>query len=339
MQKPDKVYIEETVRYHPLAEKIISKLNPIRIEFVEDWRKIGDTKPLTQRAVEDKNSLALAEKKGEVIKSIGRMESGEYYLFHEIDCTYDCEYCYLQYYFQTKVPVIFVNRDEVLKKIEEVLKAHPHPYFHVGEVSDALAFDHLTEFSLDMARLFSEYKNGTIEFRTKSTNIPNLVSIKDPPKNVIPSWTISPEKVVQSIEHKTPSFDERLLAARKCQENGYTIGIRLDPVILYEGWERDYKGMVEGLFSALDTRKIDYISLGTIKLHKLLIEAISERFPENPILFDELVPTDDGKYRYLKFKRVDAYRKIISWIKRLDASLLSMESREVNDLVFNDFNV
>ncbi|MCI0453825.1 MAG: hypothetical protein L0Y68_02375 [Candidatus Dadabacteria bacterium] len=154
MQKPDKVYIEETVRYHPLAEKIISKLNPIRIEFVEDWRKIGDTKPLTKRTVEDKNSLALAEKKGEIIKSIGRMESGEYYLFHEIDCTYDCEYCYLQYYFQTKVPVIFVNRDEVLKKIEEVLKVHPHPYFHVGEVSDALAFDHLTEFSLDLARLF-----------------------------------------------------------------------------------------------------------------------------------------------------------------------------------------
>ncbi len=100
--------------------------------------------------------------------------------------------------------------------------------------------------------------------------------------------------------------------------------------------------MVEGLFSALDTRKIDYISLGTIKLHKLLIEAISERFPENSILLDELVPTDDGKFRYLKFKRVDAYRKMISWIKRLDASLnikLSMESREVNDLVFNDFNV
>jgi hypothetical protein len=70
MQKPDKVYIEEKVRYHPFAEKIISKLNPIRIEFVNDWRRIGVTKPLPQRAAEDKNSLALGEKKGEVVKSI-----------------------------------------------------------------------------------------------------------------------------------------------------------------------------------------------------------------------------------------------------------------------------
>jgi spore photoproduct lyase len=342
MQKPDKIYIEEKVRYHPFTQKILRKLEPIHIEFVEDWKKIGETKPFPLRAAEDKNSLALGEKKGEVLKSIGRMESGEYYLFHEIDCKYDCEYCYLQYYFQTKVPVIFVNRDEVLKKMEEVLKTHPRPYFHAGEVSDALAFDHLTEFSLDIARLFSEYKNGIIEFRTKSTNISNLLSIEDPPRNLIPSWTISPEKVVKSIEHKTPSFSERLSAARRCQEEGYTIGVRLDPVILYEGWERDYEEMVKEIFSTLDSRKIDYISLGTIKLHKLLIEAISERFPENPALLDELVPADDGKYRYLKFKRVDAYRKMISWIRRLDNRLeikLSMESKEVKDLAFNTFDV
>lgn len=135
IQKPDKLYIEEKVKYYPLTEKIICKLAPISVEFVDDYRKIGETKLLPQRAAEDKNSLALGEKKGEVLKSIGRMEDGEYYLFHEIDCIYDCEYCYLQYYFQTKVPVIFVNRGEVLKKIEEVLKIHPHPYFHVGEGS------------------------------------------------------------------------------------------------------------------------------------------------------------------------------------------------------------
>src|SRR3970282_831588 len=171
-------------------------------------------------------------------------------------------------------PVIFVNRDEVLKKIEEVVKTHPHPYFHVGEVCDALAFDHITEFSLDICGLFSEYENGIIEFRTKSTNIINITS----------------------IEHKTPSFEERLLAAKECQEAGYTVGVRLDPVILYDSWERDYKDMVEELFSVLDSRKIDYISLGTIKLHKLLVEAMSARFPENQILLDELVPSVDGKY-------------------------------------------
>ncbi len=341
IEKPDKLYIEEKVKYHPFTKKVLSKLTPISVEFVEDYRKIGEAKPFPKRAEEDKNSLALGEKKGEVLKSIGRMENGEYYLFHEIDCVYDCEYCYLQYYFQTKVPVIFVNRDEVLIKIEEVLKTHPHPYFHVGEVCDALAFDHITDFSLDIAKLCFEYENGVVEFRTKSNNISNLISINNPPKNIIPSWTFSPGRVVTSIEHKTPSFRERLFAAKKCQEAGYIVGVRLDPVILYDGWERDYREMIEELFPILDSKKIDYISLGTIKLHRLLIDAVGERFPENRILLDELVPSDNGKYKYLKFKRVDVYRKIISWIRRLNNSLeikLSMESEEVINLVFNSFN-
>jgi len=96
--------------------------------------------------------------------------------------------------------------------------------------------------------------------------------------------------------------------------------------------------MVEELFSVLDFQKIDYISLGTIKLHKLLVEAMMERFPESSILFDELIPSNDGKFKYLKFKRVDVYRKMISWIRTLNNNLeikLSMESKEIKDLVFN----
>ncbi len=338
MQKPNKLYIEERIKDHPFTEKILSKLTPIPVEFVDDYRKIGEEKPFVQRAKEDKNSLALGEKKGEVLKNIGRMEAGEYYIFHEMDCLYDCEYCYLQYYFQTKVPVIFVNRDEILTKIEGVLKTHVNPYFHVGEVCDALAFDDLTEFSLDIARLFSKYKNGSIEFRTKSTNIRNLLSIKDPPKGIIPSWTFSPERIAKSIEHKAPSFMERLMAAKMCQEAGYTIGVRLDPVIIYDGWEKDYREMVGEILLALDSMKIDYISIGTVKLHRLLIDAIKERFPESQILLSELVPSSDGKYRYLKFQRIDVYRRMISWIKDLNYKLeieLSMESKEVHNLVFN----
>jgi len=42
-------------------------------------------------------------------------------------------------------------------------------------------------------------------------------------------------------------------------------------------------------------RKIDYISLGRIKLNKLLIDAIKERAPGSPIFLSELVPSVDGK--------------------------------------------
>jgi spore photoproduct lyase len=216
-----------------------------------------------------------------------------------MDCMYDCEYCYLQYYFQTKVPVIFVNREDVLTRIEEILKSCESPYFHAGEICDSLAFDDLTGFSLEIAELFSKYQNGTIEFRTKSTNIDNLLYIPAPPVIVKLSWTLSPPKITDSIEHKTPSFEERLEAARMCQEAGYIIGVRLDPVIRLDGWEKEYNKMVSRILTVLDTERIDYISLGTLKHNKLLFEAIKKRFPGSETILGEIFPSGDGKFKYL----------------------------------------
>lgn len=337
IEPPDKIYIEENILDHPLTQKILSKIKSAPITFIDDYKRIGQDKSFNQRADEDKHSLALASKKGELVKSIGRMEHGQFYLFHEIDCKYDCEYCYLQYYFQTKVPVIFVNRDEVLNKVEELLNCFDNPYFHVGEVCDALAFDELTEFSIDITNLFKKYPNGTIEFRTKSTNVDNLISINDAQQNVIPSWTISPQEVTDLIEHKTPSFDERLDAARRCQQAGYTIGVRLDPIIRIDGWEKLYQEMLGELFTKLDSKQIDYISLGTPKHNKILYETIKKRFPDSPTILGELFPYSDGKYKYLKFQRVEIYKKMISWIREFAGDIrveLSIESDEVKELVF-----
>ena len=339
-QTPERIYIEEGILDHPFTKKILAKIGASPLIYIEDYKKIGQQKPFNKRANEDKNSLALAGKKGELVKSIGRMDHGQFYLFHEIDCKYDCEYCYLQYYFQTKVPVIFVNRDEVLEKIEELLNSFDNPYFHVGEVCDALAFDDLTEFSLDIAGLFSRYENGTIEFRTKSTNVQNLLSIENPPGNIIPSWTFSPQEIAETIEHKTPSFKDRLFAAKRCQEAGYTVGVRLDPIIRVPKWESLYRMMVEELLTTLDPMGIDYISLGTPKHNKALFEAIKKRFPDSPTILGEIFPSTDGKYKYLKFQRVHIYKNMISWIREVDQDIkidLSIESEEVRELVFGKY--
>ena len=336
---PTTIYIENHLTDHPLTKKIISRLPNVPVSYVDDYKTIGLEKPFETRADEDKGALAIAEKKGELIKNIGRMEEGQYYLFHEIDCRYDCEYCYLQYYFQTKVPVIFINRDLVLQKIEEILQSHKKAYFHVGEICDSLAFDYLTDFSKDIANLFKKYENGTVEFRTKSTNIQNLLDIDNPPSNLIPSWTMSPEHINNTVEHKTPGLNERIEAAKKCQEKGYTVGIRLDPIFNYRGWESHYRKMVEKIFTKLDPDKIDYVTLGTVKMHKNLIEAVYKRFPESTVMNAELVPSTDGKFRPIKFDRVNIYKNMIKWINQNAHGVgidLSIESEEVRELVYSN---
>ncbi|MEM7007501.1 MAG: spore photoproduct lyase family protein [Thermodesulfobacteriota bacterium] len=336
-QTPERIYVEQSIADHPFTKRVLAKLDTAPITYIDDYKTIGELKSFNQRALEDKNSLALATKKGELVKSIGRMESGQFYLFHEIDCKYDCEYCYLQYYFQTKVPVLFVNRDEVLKKIEEILNSYEAPYFHVGEVCDALAFDDITEFSIDIAKLFRNYPNGTVEFRTKSTNVHNLLAIDDPPTNIIPSWTFSPQVVADMIEHKTPLVAERISAAMRCQQQGYTVGVRLDPIIMIPGWDNHYKKLVHDLLSTLEPKQIDYISLGTPKHNKVLLETIKKRFPNSPTILGEMFPSTDGKYKYLKFHRVSIYKNMISWIREFNPDIridLSIESDEVKELVF-----
>lgn len=336
-QLPQRLYIEEKVINHPYTRRILQRLGDVPLTVVEDYRKIGLEKDFRVRAEEDKNCLALAEKKGEVIKNVGRMEEDQFYLFHEIDCRYDCEYCYLQYYFNTKVPVVFVNRDEVLGRMENILQKSESPYFHVGEVCDSLAFDNITGFSGDVCELFSRYPNGTVEFRTKSTNVERLVTFQNPPSNVVPSWTFSPEYICETLEHRTPKLNERIAAAKSCQDAGYTVGVRLDPLFRYENWENDYRQMVITLLETLDPKKIDYITLGSIKLHKNLLDAVRKRFPDSPVILGEVVPSVDGKYRYIKFDRVDMYKKMVSWIREIDKDIhieLSLESEDIKELVF-----
>ncbi len=67
MQKPDKLYIEKDVVDFELTKKIIGRLDSVDIEYVEDYKKIGFDKNFVDRANEDKDSLALGQKKGEVL--------------------------------------------------------------------------------------------------------------------------------------------------------------------------------------------------------------------------------------------------------------------------------
>ena len=74
IQAPDKIYVEEDILDHPLTQKILSKIKSTPVTFIQDYKKIGQDKSFNLRADEDKNSLALASKKGELVKSIGRMD-------------------------------------------------------------------------------------------------------------------------------------------------------------------------------------------------------------------------------------------------------------------------
>jgi spore photoproduct lyase len=336
--QPKKIFIEKGVVNSSVTKQIINKLPDVTVEYIDDYRNIRIEGNTTDDVyIESKECLAIARKKGGLVKEFrcrdGIIGNSEYFISHGNNCNLDCEYCFLQSYFDNAVPTVFINHDEILTAIKDVLLAagDNKTVFHAGELCDALAFDDLTGLSRKLIPLFSEYPNARLELRTKTTTIENLLTIQGA-NNIVISWTFSPQLIVDAHEHKTPSLEERVRAAGKVQRAGYNVGICLDPIILCEDWFNNYKTMLEMLFDRLDITKIKFVSLGGFRYLPSLTRVIRDRNPETNLLLGEFVPCVDGKYRYFRPIRVEVYRKIgkvISEITRDVKMSLCMETPEV----------
>ncbi len=338
-----RIYIEYGVADSPVTHEILNKLPEVSIEYIDDYRKInvfGDT--IDGIFKESKECLAIAEKRGKMVKQF-RYQDGirggiEYNIIHGNNCSFDCEYCFLQSYLGNAVPTLFVNHDEILREIRDVILASgdKKKLFHAGELCDALVFDDLTSLSRKLVLLFSQFSQARLELRTKSTTIENLLDGSRQQGfekgNVIVSWTFTPQDSVDQYEHKTPSIDERIDAAVMVQEAGYFIGICLDPIIRCDGWFERYDMLITKLMSRLDQTMIKFVSLGGFRFLPSLANVMRERNQNSDILLGEFVPCIDGKYRYFRPLRVEIYRELWNLIQQKlnsDKISLCMESHEV----------
>ena len=158
-----------------------------------------------------------------------------------------------------------------------------------------------------------------------------MLNIKAP-GNVVVSWTFSPQEIIDDHEHKAPSLEERIRAAEDVQTVGYNVGICLDPIILCDDWFDHYKEMLEILFGRLDMGRVKFISLGGFRYLPSLTRVIRERNPQSNLLLGEFVPCVDGKHRYFRPIRVEAYKQIGMAIRELSKDVkiaLCMETPEV----------
>lgn len=321
---PEKVFVEKTAAELPRAHTLLERLAGAEVIFVEDHRKIDFSAESTdERFLHAKKNLVIAVKRGGLVKEFRRhsclKQSPEYYLIHAANCPFDCSYCYLQSYYENALPTIFVNTDELFVQIEDVLRERPDDepkaeiLFHAGETADALALEHLSGFAADAVRFFADRGNACLELRTKSANVDAILPLSHAGRTVV-SWTLTPRRIVAEYERGTAPLEARLEAALQCQRAGYPIGLRLDPVIHYEGWEDGYRSLVEDVSKSLDPTQIHSIVLGGFRFPPRLREIFLARYGRNDLILDEFVPSPDGKLRYFRHIREEMYRKLIRMI-------------------------
>jgi len=292
---------------------------------------------------EGKRKLLLMRHRGEFLKkcpgSDGQVCCNYFVINFASNCPMECSYCYLQEYLADNPALkVFSNVDDLLSEADELLSRHRRFFFRIGtgEITDSLALDPYIGFCAEVVPFFAGQPNVLLELKTKSDCVEGLLRL-DPKERVVVSWSMNPQKIIDEDEHLTASLEERLRAARCCQDAGYKLGFHFDPMIEYPGWERDYQAMVERLFAVVDHRRIAWLSMGVLRNTPRLKRIMRERFPSTRILSGEQVLCPDGKMRYFQPLRVSMYRKVLRWIRAASLTVfvyLCMESKEVWEQVF-----
>lgn len=331
----DQIWIDKSALLYPETQVIKERLSSVPYDVVDDVRILKH--PLDPATA--KRQLVLTLNKGISFKQCQGMCEGVVCCgYHTIDiasgCPCDCSYCILQHYISNNpMTTIYVNIEEILGNVKKYLLENPKKEIRIGtgELSDSLAFDDITGYSKIIVNFFATMPNAIFEFKTKTVNIDNLLSLKHGGRTVV-SWSLNPSKIIEAEERHSASLTARLAAAKKCVEVGYRVGFHFDPMINYPGWEADYKQVVEKIFEYVPAASIAWISLGALRFPHGLKQVVEKRFPNTSIFSGEFIPAN-GKMRYFRPIREEMYKKMRGWINERAPRVvpyLCMETAMVN---------
>jgi len=333
---PELVLVQRDSLQDELTREIFDRLHGIPVKTVEDINA-----PIPEQNTDSHGAatrrLILTRFRGSFMKKCpgsGADICCNYFVINfALNCHLECSYCVLQSYLDNPALIIFTNVQDLMNEVREKLIAEPYKFFRIGtgEMADSLATDDITGYSRRLVPFFAALPNGILELKTKSNQIANLRDLKHGGHTVV-SWSLNSRPICRSEEAKSVSLEERVAAARKCQEWGYKIGFHFDPLIYYPGWEVDYKEAVKLALGSVDPEAVAWVSLGALRFTPHLREMVRRRFPKSRIPYGEFVPGHHGKLRYFRPIREEMYSRMRAWIQEAAPGVLvyyCMENRTV----------
>lgn len=329
---PQKIFIEKSVKNSLFAKNLYSQFPNVKTEIITTYKNYL-LKHTFNTAKFKLPFLFVIQEKWDFIKACPCakkcLSCGYQILNLGFGCPFDCSYCFLQQYSNSPGIILPANIEDFFISFDKIYKNSKKPIrIGTGEFCDSLALDDITEYSKLLIPYFSQ-KNVLFELKTKSNKIANLLTVKAS-KNIIISWSLNPSSIIKNEEKGTATLNQRLQAAKKIQNAGFSIGFHFDPIIHLDGWEKLYNETIYKLYSCLK-HPFAWISLGTLRCNRQL-KTISElRFEQSNIFYGELLLGTDKKLRYPDFIKKEIYQKIIKIIRSFDKNTpiyLCMENKQ-----------
>lgn len=212
---------------------------------VEDWVRIK------------RSTLVIGVKKGLALRPNGR---SAHFIAPSTSngCAMACAYCYVPRRKGFSNPIsLFVNVEAVCAAIARHAGGQgplPEPdtidpehwVYDLGENGDLSVDAALCDTVRDLVALFRTLPNAKGSFATKAVNRDLLAY--DPQGKTRIRFSLMPARIARIVDVRTAPILERIAAVDDFVAAGYEVHLNFSPVILYEGWEADWRA----LFSEID---------------------------------------------------------------------------------------
>ncbi len=316
----DRVVVAPEARGHPDLAELLGRARSLGLPIRRDRPDPRDGS-VNRRYRRLKRTLYVRRNRGSFIKPWGSPSSivgrDEWCLTPVEGCPMDCSYCYLQGYLDSPLVQTFVNRRRMADHVREFAEDPPEPpphFFSLGELSDGLLLEPLTRSLSVVWDVFRDVP-AKLEVRTKSDHVLGLPDRLEPHSSGVFSWSLSPEGTARREEMLTAPLDRRLAAMRYMLDAGFRVAARLDPVLLVDGWFDRYRDLVARMDDFLDPEDLLFVLVGVFRFPRGFDRTIEERFSHRRFLRDEFVEGPDGKLRYPRGRRADAYRRLVELLR------------------------
>jgi spore photoproduct lyase len=261
----------------------------------------------------------------------------EYYVNPIVGCRYRCTYCYLQGT-SSRLPLrLYLGIPDLRREIDALFSALPpstEPRLCSGENADSLADSELYPIGAILAEEVARGQRGSLELRTKSDKVDSLLNVNHQGRTVI-AFSLAPQDIVDSFEGGTASLAARLRAAQRCQEHGYPVALKLEPLHLEAHWRNPYRQLISQIATSLATDRIDHVTIGSLRASPVLLAKTPFSYHHSDALREgEQISYRSGATNTMPpmSDRLSAYRDVRAMLREENISSpiwLSMETPEV----------
>jgi spore photoproduct lyase len=248
-------------------------------------------------------------------------------------CYHRCAYCFVDPYF-----LIACDLETLAERIPEYCERFPaQKLWKFDALTDTIVLEPEYGASELLVPLFAELEDRYLLLYTKSDNVDHLLRLKHDGHTIV-NWSLSPLTQSRTIEINAPDTFGRIAAMKKCADAGYTVRVRISPVVPLQGWRDEFVEMADALFSSVKPDVVTIDVVGWCYPEALDAAMDISRFePE----FAEEVRAGLGvsnrkaeKYLFSHDLRISALRHVVAELKKRSPETpvaLCNETREMWD--------